>query len=58
MSAVQTDIFNQFSATFTPETVTKWEAMVAAWNKNPRAPNPYKEPPSGKYLFRWCGFRC
>jgi hypothetical protein len=42
MSKIQTDIFNQFTATFTPDTITKWEAMVVAWNTNPKnAPNPY-----------------
>ena len=48
MSEKQTDIFNQLSATFTTETITKWEAMVDTWNKNPKtAPNPYREPASG-----------
>ena len=48
MSEKQTDIFNQLSSTFTTETITKWEAMVDAWNKNPKtAPNPYREPASG-----------
>jgi hypothetical protein len=51
MSEIQTDIFNQLSATFTPETIRRWEEMVVAWNKNPKiAPNPYQEPPSGKWL--------
>jgi hypothetical protein len=47
MSTKQTDIFNQLSATFSPETVKKWEAMVTAWNANPKKPNPYQEPMSG-----------
>lgn len=48
MSEIQIDVFNQLSATFTPETIRRWEAMVVAWNKNPKtAPNPYREPPSG-----------
>jgi hypothetical protein len=46
MSIKQTDIFNQLSATFPPETVKTWEAMVAAWNSNCEAPNPYQEPKS------------
>lgn len=48
MSAKQIDVFNKLSATFAPETVKKWEAMAMAWNANPKAPNPYKEPSSGK----------
>jgi len=48
MSGIQTDIFNQLSATFTPETIRRWEEMVVAWNKDPKkAPNPYREPRSG-----------
>jgi hypothetical protein len=42
MSDIQSDIFNQLSATFTPETIRRWEAMVVAWNMDPKnAPNPY-----------------
>lgn len=48
MSAKQMDIFNKLSATFSPDTVKKWEEMVAAWNINCKAPNPYEEPKSGK----------
>ena len=48
MTDIQTDVFNQLLATFTPETITKWEGMVVAWNKNPKgAPNPFREPASG-----------
>lgn len=49
MSDIQTDIFKQFSATFTAETVMRWEGMVVAWNNNPNnAPNPYREPRNGE----------
>ena len=49
MSDIQTDIFKQFSATFTAETVMRWEGMVVAWNNNPNnAPNPYREPHNGE----------
>jgi hypothetical protein len=48
MSEIQANVFNQFSATFTQETIAKWEAMVVAWIESPQAPNPYQEPPSGK----------
>jgi hypothetical protein len=48
MSEKQSEIFNQLSGTFTSETITRWEALVVAWNKDPKnAPNPYREPPSG-----------
>jgi hypothetical protein len=50
MSAQQADVFNQFSDTFSPTTVKKWEAMVVAWNTKQKAPNPYQEPHSGKIL--------
>jgi len=48
MSVKQTEIFDQLSATFSPETVEKWERIVANWNANPKAPNPYEEPKSRK----------
>jgi hypothetical protein len=44
MSAKQNDIFSQLSATFSSETISKWEALVANWNADPKAPNPYQEP--------------
>jgi hypothetical protein len=44
MSAKQTDIFSQLSATFSSKTIVKWEALVANWNADPKAPNPYQEP--------------
>jgi hypothetical protein len=47
MSASQTDIFNQLSATFPPQTIQKWENMVLKWKTYPSAPNPYKEPRCG-----------
>jgi hypothetical protein len=50
MSAQQADVFEQFSATFTPTVVKKWETMVTAWNANLKARNPYQEPKSGELL--------
>ena len=44
MSAKQSDIFSQLSATFPSETIKKWEALVANWNGDSAAPNPYQEP--------------
>jgi hypothetical protein len=51
MSAVQTDVFIQLSATFSGETIRKWEDMIFAWNANSKAPNPYQEPICGKHDF-------
>ena len=48
MSAIQIDVFNQLSATFSADIVKKWEMMVVTWNANPKAPNPYKEPKSSE----------
>jgi hypothetical protein len=51
MSTKQTNIFNQLSTTFPPETVKKWEDMVTAWNADPKSPNPYQEKKSGVWQF-------
>jgi len=50
MSAKQSDIFSQLSATFSSETIHKWEALVANWNTDSKAPNPYHEPKNSM----WC----
>jgi hypothetical protein len=50
MSVKQAEIFGHLSATFSRETVDKWERMVANWNANPKAPNPYGEPKSRELL--------
>jgi hypothetical protein len=47
MSMKHTDIFNKLSATFSPESVKKWEEMFTTWNVNPKALNPYREPKGG-----------
>jgi hypothetical protein len=44
MSTKQTDVFSQLSATFSSETTNKWEELVANWNADPKALNPYQEP--------------
>ena len=44
MSAKQINIFSQLSATFSSETINKWEALVTNWNTHSKAPNPYQEP--------------
>ena len=50
MSIHQAEVFDRFSATFSPAAIKKWEAMVTAWNTNANAPNPYQEPQSGQLL--------
>jgi hypothetical protein len=47
MSVLQSDIFDQLSATFPPQTIQKWENMLLRWKSYPNAPNPYKEPRCG-----------
>lgn len=47
MSTKQTDVFRQLCSTFPRATISKWEAMVTTWNRNPKAPNPYAEPKTG-----------
>lgn len=51
MSVKQTEVFNDLSATFSPEIIKKWEEMIMKWEVNPQAPNPYAEPESGEYCF-------
>ena len=51
MSTKQAETFDQLSATFSSETITKWEAIVEKWNANPKAPNPYREPKGHEFHF-------
>lgn len=52
MRSKHRELFSKFSATFKPETLTKWEAMVQTWEANPQSkPNPFEEPINGMYLF-------
>ena len=53
MKEKQMEIFDQLSATFSPEVIQKWEMMVATWNSNHKAPNPYQEPGCGVYHVVW-----
>ena len=50
MSIKQADTFDQLSATFLPENIAKWEAIVENWNADPKAPNPYREPKGRKSI--------
>ena len=51
MSIKQAETFDQLSATFSSETIAKWEAMLENWNADPKAPNPYREPKSREFPF-------
>jgi len=51
MSIKQAETFDQLSATFSLETIAKWEAMLENWNADPKAPNPYREPKSREFPF-------
>lgn len=51
MRTKQRDAFDKFNATFTEETVEKWDKMVSAWDADIKAPNPYNEPAAGKFHF-------
>jgi DNA-binding transcriptional regulator YiaG len=48
MKKRQEEVFSQLSATFPAEVLQTWRAMVEAWEKNPKAPNPYAEPRSSE----------
>ena len=48
MNTKHTETFKKFSATFPPETLTKWLKMVEQWETNPTAPNLYDEPERSK----------
>ena len=38
----------EFSATFPPNVIAKWEAMVHHWECDENAPNPFEEPATSK----------
>ncbi|KAI0757483.1 hypothetical protein C8Q80DRAFT_1092841, partial [Daedaleopsis nitida] len=40
----QRQIYADYTATFSPDVIQRWEAMVAAWNDDPKSPDPYEEP--------------
>jgi hypothetical protein len=39
----------QFSARFSPNTISKWTAIIEAWDDDPTQPNPYADARSSKY---------
>lgn len=46
----QRQAFIEFSNTFEPGVVREWEAMVTAWEHDPKRPDPYEEPQTGTPL--------
>jgi hypothetical protein len=43
-------IFEQFSTTFSPETLRQWTEMVEKWEADPKVFNPYEEPVSSELI--------
>ena len=37
-------LFEQFTATFQPNTIISWEKLITAWKMDQSLPNPYLEP--------------
>lgn len=51
MQIEQSRVFREYSATFDPQVVQTWEALIAAWNSDPEShPDPYEEPESGRTI--------
>ena len=48
MRIKHTQLFEQFSATFQPNTIIAWEKLINAWKKDCSQPNPYLEPSLSK----------
>jgi hypothetical protein len=46
-----TQLFDQFTATFQPETIVSWENLINAWKTDRSHPNPYLESCPCKSLF-------
>jgi len=44
MRKKHTQLFEQFTATFQPDTIVSWEKLINAWKKDRSQPNPYLEP--------------
>jgi hypothetical protein len=51
MEKKHTQLFDQFTATFQPETIVSWERLINAWKTDRSHPNPYLEPSPCKSLF-------
>ena len=43
-------LFEQFTATFQPNTITSWEKLITDWKGDQSLPNPYLEPSQCKLV--------
>ena len=50
MEKKHTQLFDQFTATFRPETIISWEKLINDWKKDHSHPNPFLEPSPCKSL--------
>lgn len=57
MALKQRKVADNFTATFTGETVQRWRQMVKEWQANSSLPNPYVSNDRGMF-FCCCFFRC
>ena len=44
MDRKHSQLFEQFSTTFQPNTIVSWEKLINAWKKDRSQANPYLEP--------------
>jgi hypothetical protein len=44
-------LFEQFTATFQPNTIISWEKLISAWKMDRSLLNPYLEPSLCKLMF-------
>lgn len=50
MASIQRKAANDFTATFSLDTISQWKRMVQEWEENPSRPNPYISNDRGKFL--------
>jgi len=50
MQLKHTLLFEQFTATFQPNTIVSWEKLINVWKKDRSQPNPFLEPSQCKSI--------
>ncbi|KAH9900745.1 hypothetical protein C8Q73DRAFT_786170 [Cubamyces lactineus] len=50
MREVQSRNFDEYTKTFKPEIITKWEQKIHEWEKDPSKPDPYEEATTHKHI--------
>ena len=50
MREVQSRNFDEYTKTFKPEIITKWEQKIHEWEKDPSKPDPYEEATTRKHI--------